>query len=709
MNMFAIVVLLVWMPLVVFLFNTMPPRTAVANLFVSAWLLLPITGIAVPGLPDYTKMSSTLIGVMIWIITFDQARLGSLRFRWFDLPAAILVTEPFMTALLNDLGPYEGVAAVIDHMFTWGLPYIVGRLYLNDVEGAKALARAIVLGALCYIPFLMLELRISPVLGSWIYGIVRWDSLRYGGYRPKVFLAHGLELGMWLTNANLLMYTFWYSGSIKMVRGISIGKLALALLVTTILCKSTGALCLLVLAVFTLWLARWTKRTWPIWLMLAIPPTYCVTRALDLWSGQQAVDVADSAFGGDRAQSLEYRFMMEKTLASRALERPMFGWGRFGRNLIYGKDGKLQTVPDGYWIISLGTQGFIGLTCVIAMFSLPMILAMRRFPISEWSDPYVAPVIGLSMMLALSMIDFLSNAMLNTIYPLAIGGLISQLPYRRNETNSEAKERLTFAFACVSEGRMVEAEREFRHAIELASGWNDVENRKTQAESFDGLGHTLMAIGRFEDSATAFGEALVIRDELTAEFPDADHFRDLAIARDGMSRALAEAGRITQAVEQRQIAMEIWRILSAGHPKDVEYRERLANTLNDLAWLLATAPEPSKDDAARALALAEEAVRVSSDRDSLWNTLGVARYRAGDWAGSIEALERSAVASPGGTGTAFDHYFLAMAWCRLQHLDQAGEWLERGKAWVARHRPDHSTLARFRDEAEELLREEHDA
>ena len=70
------------------------------------------------------------------------------------------------------------------------------------------------------------------------------------------------------------------------------------------------------------------------------------------------------------------------------------------------------------------------------------------------------------------------------------------------------------------------------------------------------------------------------------------------------------------------------------------------NTLNDLAWLLATDPGPSPRDPARALALAEEAVRISSDHDASWNTLGVARYRAGDWAGAIEALERSALSSP---------------------------------------------------------------
>ena len=70
------------------------------------------------------------------------------------------------------------------------------------------------------------------------------------------------------------------------------------------------------------------------------------------------------------------------------------------------------------------------------------------------------------------------------------------------------------------------------------------------------------------------------------------------------------------------------------------------NALNDLAWLLSTDPDPELRDPARALHLAEEAVRASADHVACWNTLGVARYRAGDWSGAIEALERSAFPAP---------------------------------------------------------------
>ena len=250
---------------------------------------------------------------------------------------------------------------------------------------------------------------------------------------------------------------------------------------------------------------------------------------------------------------------------------------------------------------------------------------------------------------------------------------------------------------------MVEAVGQFYRAVALTSVRSDAGTRKIQAEAFDGLGQSLLAVGRPEEAVEAFREALIIRDELAAVAPDDDRFRDLAIAREGLSRALAESGKTAEAIGERQIALQIWEILAANHPNDVEYRDQRSNTLNDLAWLLATDPDPSAHDPALALSLAEEAVRSSPDHDASWNTLGVARYRAGDWAGSIEALERSALSGPDGLGTAFDHYFLAMAWCQLHREDQAGEWLERGTAWAARHRPGHPTLERFREEAESLL------
>ena len=188
------------------------------------------------------------------------------------------------------------------------------------------------------------------------------------------------------------------------------------------------------------------------------------------------------------------------------------------------------------------------------------------------------------------------------------------------------------------------------------------------------------------------------------ESPDDDHFRDLAIARDRLSRALAESGRTAEAIDERQLALEIWEILAVDHPKNLEYRDHQVNTLNDLAWLLATNPNPSPRDPARAagagrgggpdLVRSRRLVEYAGRGPLPGRRLG----RRDRSPGAVRPL------GPDGGGTAFDHYFLAMAWYQLHREDQAGEWLERGIAWAARHRPGHPELERFRQETESVLR-----
>jgi tetratricopeptide (TPR) repeat protein len=293
--------------------------------------------------------------------------------------------------------------------------------------------------------------------------------------------------------------------------------------------------------------------------------------------------------------------------------------------------------------------------------------------------------------------------MLNPIYAVVIGGLLGQSTVQLAVGRREADGKLELATSLMSEGRASEAAREFQKTVALVADGDDVEGRVTHARALDGLGHSLMALGKPEEAEEAFRDALMVRDWLAAQSPSASRFHDLAIAREGLARLFSETGRTLEAIEERQIALKIWDILVSDHPRNAEYRSRRVESLNDLAWLLATDVDPEVRNPSMALGMAEEALQASGDHLASWNTLGVARYRVGDWAGAIEALERSSLASVDGRGTAFDHYFLAMAWSRLQHEDQAREWLERGVAWSARNRPGHPTLERFRDEAEWVL------
>jgi tetratricopeptide (TPR) repeat protein len=362
------------------------------------------------------------------------------------------------------------------------------------------------------------------------------------------------------------------------------------------------------------------------------------------------------------------------------------------------------TICDGYWIIIFGQSGLIGLSSLIAMHLLPIVMLMRRHPVSTWTQPDVAPAAALAVLIALVMIDDLSNAMLNPIYALIIGGLSGQPSAARRGRLREAETRLTSAIEMADAGYPIEAESSFRRAIELASvGVEDgLDDLRVRAEALEGLGSVLQSADRAEESAEAFRDAVAVREAIVTALPEADHYRDLAIARGRLGRALARLGRIAEAIAERGQALDLWDRLAKLRPGDPDLRVHRATALNDLAWLLAAESESALLDPPQAVRLADEAVRLAPDLEAGWNTLGVARYRAGDWAGAVEALERSVAGGPPG-GTAFDHFFLAMAFQRLGDGGRARVSLGRAIDWSDRYRSGHPDLARFRDEAVALL------
>ena len=86
--------------------------------------------------------------------------------------------------------------------------------------------------------------------------------------------------------------------------------------------------------------------------MAAVAPLYCGVRTVGLWDGHSAVALTKSIVGEDRAGSLEFRLDNEDMLIARAMQRPLFGWGGWGRARVHDEDGKDISVTDGLWIQS---------------------------------------------------------------------------------------------------------------------------------------------------------------------------------------------------------------------------------------------------------------------------------------------------------------------------------------------------------------------
>jgi tetratricopeptide (TPR) repeat protein len=581
-TLFAYIALLGWIPGVIVLFALVPARKAAATALIGAWLLLPPFTLVISSLPDYSKNTAAAVGILLGTLIFGIDRLVRFRPRWFDLPMLLWCLCGIGSSLQNGLGLYDGLSDALTQTLTWGLPYLFGRLYFSDPEGMRYFATAMVVGGLLYVLPCLYEIRMSPQLLANIYGGGIWQGTRLGGFRPNVFFQTGLELGLWMTAASLAGWWLWRCGTIKSIGQMPFGGVLLPILIgTTIICRSTGALALLLMGTALLWMTvRFRTRLLLAGLLFA-GPLYVAIRVTNLWSGQHAVDLANILVGPDRAVSLEYRFKCEDLLMAKALQQPTFGWGGWDRSAAYfGADTSWpKRVPtDGLWIIILGTKGYVGLILFYLALILPAALFVRRFPERLWGDPQVAACSLATVLLGLYMIDCLMNGFPNIIYVTLAGGLIGLEP------------------------------RQLR-AIAAGRGGASADRRTA------GGTPRAAAIG-----AVAAGPIAL-----------ADRYRSLG-------RSFKQEGRPDEALAAWRQALDTLTTLMDADPDAPGLRRLWCDCANDLAWLQANHPDPARRDPAAAVAMARRMVRECPEADTYWNTLGVAYYRAGDDDLAVAAL-----------------------------------------------------------------------
>jgi hypothetical protein len=423
--------MLCWIPIILYLFQRYPAQQAVIIGFITAWLFLPQAEFPLPGLPDYTKISATCYGVLLASVIYDFKRFKRFQFSLIDLPMLIWCICPFFSSLSNDLGIYDGIAAIVSQTITWGIPYFLGRIYLDNLAGLSKLAFGIFIGGIVYIPLCLIEVRFSPQLHRIVYGYHAHSfaqTMRYGGFRPTVFMQHGLEVGMWMMAATLIGIWLWKAGCIKQIYGIPISWLVVALLVTFIFLKSTGAYLLLFLGIIILLIA-WQFNTSITMILLILAITFYLgqnTITSEHFTNQ-FINSLENVFPADRIRSLQFRLDNEMILKEKAQQRILFGWGGWGRNRVYDYNWENElvdiSIADSLWIITFGINGLVGLVSLFSVFFTPIISFITICPSSNWSRREIAPVAALVVVLTLYTLDCLLNAMINPIFIVAFGGI----------------------------------------------------------------------------------------------------------------------------------------------------------------------------------------------------------------------------------------------------------------------------------------------
>ncbi|WP_165252875.1 tetratricopeptide repeat protein [Paludisphaera soli] len=612
------VALIAWVPVCLILFIVFPRRVAVVTAIVGAWLFLPPSSIPLGGLPDYSKVSAFTWGILLASLIFCPDRFAALRFSPLDIPVVIFCTSSMATSLVNGLGPYDGLSTCIGVLNYWGLPYLVGRIHFSDAASLRDLTVGIVVGGLIYMPLCWIEMTISPIIASKVYALRFYEDVRLGGARPRVFLSRGLELGMWMSVTSLCALWLWRSRNLDRLLGLSFGRFWLPLLLlTTVLCRASGAIGLLGVGVAVLWLSTRFNTRLPMLALIAATFVYVGVRGMNTWDYRPLISFLSQNFDRARAQSLEFRFQNEDLLVRKAMERPILGWGGWGRSRVYSDSGKDLTITDGLWIIFFGTSGFVGLLSFQGLLLGPALMFTLRYPARRWTEPDLGTMAAISAFLGIYSIDCLLNAFPNAAYAVAAGGLVARLRSGDGGSVESAGDEAAVraALAGASSGPAPEAPLEVR----LAS-------------------------------------------------------RYIAMARS--SRA---AGDLDEAAAARRHALELLAGRLEVDPSDASAARLRLDCLNDLAWLLATRPDPGIDERGFAAELAREAVAASPDDPTYWNTLALALCRAGDHAGAATSARRSMELDSAWNG--YDMAVLAIGEARAGLKEEAARWVVEAARW----------------------------
>lgn len=454
-NTLAYIVVFSYPLIVLLLFRKLPLPRALVWSILGGYLFLPErVELDLPALPSLDKSTIPALSaaLMVWIYrdrptrareggrqsegqpthqrTSQPAHIRRQGGRLMLLLLMIVTVAPFATYYFNRepvvWGPtvlppmrlYDSFSMVLATFMAF-IPFLLARRQLATPEAHREVLKALVWAGLACSLLILVEVRLSPQLNRWIYGFFPHSfaqHIRGGGFRPILFLEHGLRVGIFISMTILAACALY-----RLRDGQQPGRWLLAvgwLLATLFLSKTLGAFAI------TLLLA-------PVALFLKIRGGMIVAAALSaivllypMARGSGIVPLASitSAAQGvsrDRTDSLIYRLDNEEALLDRASRKPMFGWGLWYRNGIYDNNGRKTSVTDGTWIIVIGVRGWVGYLGFFGLLCLPVILLALRARILALDGTTV----GMMIVLTANLIDLIPNSGLVPVTWLIAGAL----------------------------------------------------------------------------------------------------------------------------------------------------------------------------------------------------------------------------------------------------------------------------------------------
>jgi hypothetical protein len=442
-NTFAYFALIAWPLVALYFYFSRPTVLATMWTILAGQLLLPVgTFFKFEMIPQFDKVSipnlCALIGCTIAAQRPPRIPNGM---GVVEVLILLCVVSPLLTSLLNGdpihigstvlpgVGLYDGISAVIFQLIML-IPFFLGRRFFRNAADTQQIFSVLSFAGLAYSVLLLFEIRFSPQLHNWVYGYHPTNfeqEVRESGFRPMVFMGHGLVACFFAMTAAVASAALWRV-RVRAVRFVPTGAATVYLSTVLILCKSGAAS---VYGIVLVPLLSWTTprlQTRVAVFLVSIALLYPFLRMYDVVPTQTILEVAGT-IDQARAISLEVRFREEGRLLDRASEHFLLGWGRFGRNRVYVEDwrgiGGDTSITDGLWVIVLGQFGLIGFIAEFGLLAMPVFWAAKalRFAESFGDSVFLS---ALALIVAVNMIDLLPNSGLSPWTWLLAGSLLGR-------------------------------------------------------------------------------------------------------------------------------------------------------------------------------------------------------------------------------------------------------------------------------------------
>jgi hypothetical protein len=341
-------------------------------------------------LPRHPLALTLLIALPVGAVMTALTNGDTLRYGWRTLPGLSL---------------YDAGSMASDAL-TMIVPLLLARRYLADAAAQRLILKVLCIAALGYSLFAIVEMRMSPQMSTWVYGFFPHSFLQHykaGGWRPVVFLSHGLVFGIFMAMSVMAVVglarvdasrrRLWVYGTIW-------------LFVILVLSRNFGALLITVALLPVLLFTNIRGQLLVAALICGVFLAYPAARTAQVLPIDQLLQFAESIGAERAAESFRVRLANEGQLLAKAAERPLFGWGIWGRSRVFNEAGVDVSITDGAWVIILGVKGWVGYLAQFGLLAAPVLLLWfrrRRYEIGMESAV-------LALILAANLVDMIPNS-----------------------------------------------------------------------------------------------------------------------------------------------------------------------------------------------------------------------------------------------------------------------------------------------------------